>query len=165
MKQLVVLFVYLFGALFITSGQSFGQDFFIYPTKGQTSEQQERDKFDCYQWSKQQTGFDPMAMPTATQPPPAQEAPRGGAFRGAARGALLGAVVGEIADDDAGKGAAVGAAAGGLFGGMRRRDQNNQQQQAQNQWEQQQVSSYSQQRSSYNRAYSACLEAKGYTVK
>ena len=143
----------------------YAQELFIFPAQGQTQQQTEKDKFECYGWAKQQSGFDPMAPPTASSPPPQKEAPKGGAFRGAARGALLGAVVGEIADDDAGKGAAVGAAAGGLFGGMRKRDQTRQQQHSQDQWEQQQVSNYSQQRSSYNRAYTACLEAKGYTVK
>jgi len=48
---------------------------------------------------------------------------------------------------------------------MRRRDQRRQQQQAQKQWEEQQVAEYTQKRNAYDRAYSACLEGKGYTVK
>ena len=32
---------------------------YFYPTKGQTKEQQERDRYDCYQWAKKQTGYDP----------------------------------------------------------------------------------------------------------
>jgi len=39
------------------------------------------------------------------------------------------------------------------------------QQQAQDQWEQNQAQAYYQKRDIYNRAYGACLEAKGYTVK
>jgi hypothetical protein len=36
-----------------------GSDMFIYPKNGQSEEQQNNDKFECYQWSKQQSGFDP----------------------------------------------------------------------------------------------------------
>jgi hypothetical protein len=48
---------------------------------------------------------------------------------------------------------------------MRRRDQQRQQQQAQQQWAKEQEAQYTQARNSYNRAYSACLEGRGYTVK
>lgn len=32
---------------------------FIYPKKGQSAEQQETDRYDCYRWAVNQTGFDP----------------------------------------------------------------------------------------------------------
>jgi hypothetical protein len=73
--------------------------------------------------------------------------------------------VGEIADDDPGKGAAIGAASGALFGGMRRRDQAIRQEKAREDWARQQTAQYSRKRDTYNRAYAACLEGKGYTVK
>jgi hypothetical protein len=142
----------------------FAQDPIIYPNKGQSPEQQEKDKYECYTWAKGQTGFDPMQVPTATAPPPGQEAPQGGVVRGAARGALVGVAAGAIAGD-AGKGAAIGASSGALIGGMRRHDQQRQQQQAQQQWEQEQAANYANQRNNYNRAYGACLEGRGYTVK
>ena len=149
----------------LVAGSALAQDLIIYPAKGQSQEQMEKDKFECYQWAKGQTGFDPMEKPQATQPPPQQEAKKGGVVRGAARGAAVGAVVGEIADDDAGKGAAAGAAGGAMIGGMRRREQARGQQRAQNQWAQEQTAAYNQKRDTYNRAYKACLEDKGYTVK
>lgn len=34
-------------------------DFFIYPKNGQTQEQQAADQYECHDWSKNQTGFDP----------------------------------------------------------------------------------------------------------
>ena len=71
----------------------------------------------------------------------------------------------EIADDDPGKGAAMGAAGGMLMGGMRRRDQAAQQQQKEQEWAQRETANYEAQRNEYDRAYTACLEAKGYTVK
>lgn len=153
-----------FIVVMVTVPPVFAQDPIIYPNKGQSVEQQEKDKSECYAWAKQQTGFDPMQTPTATSPPPAQEAPQGGVGRGAARGALVGVTAGAIAGD-AGQGAAIGAASGALVGGMRRNDQQRQQQQAQQQWEQEQAANYANQRNNYNRAYGACLEGRGYTVK
>src|SRR5262245_48188211 len=35
----------------------------IYPAKGQDAKQQDQDKYECYSWSKGQSGFDP-AQPT-----------------------------------------------------------------------------------------------------
>ena len=35
------------------------EDFYIYPKNGQTPDQQSADRFECYRWSKTQTGFDP----------------------------------------------------------------------------------------------------------
>jgi hypothetical protein len=48
---------------------------------------------------------------------------------------------------------------------MRSSSQNRQVDQQRKQWEQQQANRYMQQRNTYNRAYSACMEGKGYTVK
>ena len=143
-----------------------GQELVVFPAKGQSQEQMEKEKFDCYQWAKQETGFDPMqAQPQAQAAPPQNQGPSGARIKGAARGAAVGAVVGEIANDDAGKGAAAGAAAGAMTGGMRSRQQKRQQAQAQEQKAQQESAAYAQKRDTYNRAYSACLEGKGYTVK
>ena len=153
-----------FVVVMLTVPPVFAQDPIIYPNKGQSSEQQEKDKFECYTWAKDQTGFDPMQTPAATAPPPGQQAPEANAVRGAAGGALAGVAIGAIAGD-AGKGAAIGAVSGALIGGLRRHDQVRQQQQAQQQWEQEQAANYENQRKNYNRAYGACLEGRGYTVK
>ena len=63
------------------------------------------------------------------------------------------------------KGVATGAVVGGVLGWARQSSQNRRDQQARQQWEQQQANEYAQKRNTYNRAYAACLEAKGYTVK
>ncbi len=144
-------------AVIATSASFAQQEPIVFPARGQSSGQMEQDKYSCYQWAKGQTGFDPMQVPTTSSPPPQQ---KGGALRGAAGGAALGAAVGAIAGD-AGKGAAIGAASGGIIGGARRR----QSQKAQEQWSQQQASSYEQRRGQYSRAWGACMEGKGYTVK
>jgi hypothetical protein len=138
----------------------------VFPAKGQSQEQMDKDKYDCYTWAKQQTGFDPMkpAQPAQT-PPPQSQGPSGERVKGAARGAAVGAVAGEVAHDDAGKGAAAGAAAGVVAGGMKTRQQKRQQTQQQQQASQQQQATNDEARNTYNRALGACLEGKGYTVK
>lgn len=138
-------------------------EFYIYPAKGQSSQQQEKDKYECNQWAVNQTGFNPMDPPTATAPPPQQQAKKGGLLKGAAGGALLGTAVGAIAGNT-GEGAAIGAAAGGLFGTMRRRDQVAGEQQAQQNYESQQSAQYEQRRSQWAAAYKTCLQGRGYTV-
>lgn len=139
-------------------------DLFIYPTKNQSAEQQDKDKWECRAWATKQTGFDPAARATASSPPPTRQAPRGGLVRGAAGGAAVGAIGGAIAGN-AGKGAAIGAAGGGLLGTVRRNDQVRQDQYAHQQWAQQNVAQYEQNRSNWVRAVKACLTGRGYTVQ
>jgi predicted lipid-binding transport protein (Tim44 family) len=142
-------------------------DFVVYPAKGQSQDQTEKDKFECYNWAKQQSNFDPMKTPTATAPPPPKEEQVGGAGRGAVGGGLLGAGVGALVGGKkgAGRGALIGAGSGALVGGVRRSDQKKREQQRQQQWEQEQAANYAAGRNAYNRAYAACLEGRGYSVK
>ncbi|RNC68270.1 MAG: hypothetical protein ED859_11050 [Desulfuromonadales bacterium] len=133
------------------------QEPIVFPSKGQSSKQVEKDKYSCYEWAKGQTGFDPMQVPTATTPPPEK---KGGVVRGAAGGALAGVAIGAIAGD-AGKGAAIGAASGGIIGGARK----HRSEKAQEEWAQKEAAGYDQRRGTYNRAWGACMEGKGYTVK
>jgi hypothetical protein len=133
------------------------QSIIAYPARGQSQQQQERDRFDCYNWAVQQTGFNPqMQQSGSTAPPPP---PGGGALPGAAKGAALGAVGGAIGGN-AGKGAAIGAGVGGTFGAMRRHQTEAQQYQAQSQ----QAAADSQRSAGFNRAMGACLQGRGYTV-
>ena len=142
---------------------SYSQDFFVFPSQGQSQEQMNRDKADCQVWATQQTGFNPMQTPTATTPPPTRGAQQGGIVRGGARGALVGTAAGAIAGNT-GRGAAIGASTGALMGGFRASDQRRQEQHAQDQWAQQQAAQHAQERDRFNRAYSTCLQGKGYTV-
>jgi hypothetical protein len=130
----------------------------VYPAKGQSAQQQSQDETQCSVWAKQSTGIDPAAV--ASSPAPQQTGPAvgggqrlGGAARGAAGGAAIGAIAG-----DAGKGAGIGAVVGTMTGGRRAR----QQQAAQNQQSQAQQQDLTQ---TYYRAYAACLEGRGYTIK
>lgn len=160
-------------ATMLLSVPALAQELFVYPSKGQSEAQQGKDQEQCHQWAVKQTGIDPTRPPAAQAPPPPPppaEAPQGGLLRGAGRGAAVGAVGGAIAGD-AGTGAAVGAATGALVGGMRRRDQNARIEQQQQNYQQQQASANAQQGAvnakqaeTYNRAATACLQGRGYTV-
>jgi YMGG-like Gly-zipper len=137
---------------------------FIYPAHGQTPQQEQIDKGQCYTWAVQQSGFDPANPPRPTSPPPEAGLPQGGLFRGAAGGAALGAIGGAIGGN-AGKGAAMGAAMGGLFGGMRRREWMAQAQYQQQAYQQRQQNVIRQGRHAYNRAFRACMVGRGYTLE
>jgi hypothetical protein len=130
----------------------------VYPAKGQTLQQQQKDDAECYAWAKQTTGIDPAVV--ASTPPPQQTGPAVGGgerVRGAARGAAGGAAIGAITGD-AGEGAGVGAVVGTMAGGRQAR----QQQAARNQ---QAVSQQQQMISTYDRAFGACMEGRGYTIR
>ena len=133
--------------------------------------------------TQQQTGVNadtPAPQPPssadvqAAQAQAADAAPqqKGGRARGAARGAVGGAVVGGIAGD-AGTGAAVGATVGTVRGGRQQRkanaaakDQASAQGRAQvEQQYQRQKAAYDQQMNTFKRAFSACMDARGYSVK
>jgi len=147
-------------ALLFSAGTALASELYIYPAKGQSSEQQDKDKFECYNWAKNDTGFDPMAVPTTSTAPPSGQTKSGGAVKGALGGAALGAIFGSSS-----KTTKRSAAAGGLIGGVRQSSSNRQVEQNRQQWEQQESSRYANNRNNYNRAYSACLEGRGYTVK
>jgi hypothetical protein len=147
----------ILGLALAIGGGPAGAEVIAYPKKGQTQEQFQKDQYDCHQWAKGQTGFDPMAPQQGAAAPPPQQ---GGAVRGAARGAAVGAIGGAIAGD-AGKGAAIGAAVGGTGGAMRQGAQNQQAAAAQQQAQAQQQ----QARAQYDKAYAVCLDGKGYAVK
>jgi hypothetical protein len=152
-------------AFLFFAGWVWAQEPIIFPAQGQSPEQTEKDKCECYAWATQQAGFDPMQAPQTVQaPPPQSQGPSGQRVKGAARGAVIGGVVGEVADDDAGKGAAAGAAAGVVAGGMKTRQGRRQQASQQEEASQQQAAT-DEARNTFNRAFGACMEGKGYTVK
>jgi Glycine zipper len=129
----------------------------VYPSKGQSAQQQNKDEGECYAWAKQQTGIDPVAV--ASAPTQQQGAAVGGGERvkGAARGAVGGAAIGAIAGDT-GKGAGIGAVAGTMAGGRQaRQNKKEKEQQAQ------QAKSATLQQ--FNKGFGACMEGRGYTIK
>jgi hypothetical protein len=130
---------------------------FVYPAKGQSPEQQKKDEGECHIWAVEQSKYDPTKPPqqTAAAKPPttATGTTPGAGVRGAARGAVVGGMMG-----DAGAGAAAGAVA--ARGQSRQQNAAKAQQQQQAATQQQQAGM-----ATYQKARSACLEGRGYTVK
>jgi hypothetical protein len=137
-----------------------GLNLFVYPSKGQSQQQQKADEFECYKWAMDQSGIDPLNLPKV-EAAPVQSGPTGAGVKGAAKGAAAGAAIGAIAGD-AGEGAAIGAVAGGLAG----RRQGKQAQAQQNQQGQANAAATEQaMKDSFKKAFSVCIEGKGYTIK
>ena len=148
------------------SAPALAQEQIIYPAQGQSNEQMEQDRFQCYTWARDNSGFDPMAPPTATKAPPKQKE-GGGALQGAAMGGAVGGAIGGIAKGSKKglfRGAAAGAVAGGLLGGVKSNKRQNKNAQRQQNWEREQTAIYTQGRNTYNRAFGACMTGRGYTV-
>jgi hypothetical protein len=143
-----------------TKSMSASLGLYVFPSNNQTKEVQDADEMACYNWAKEQSGIDPI-NPPQVEAQQVDTSPDGTAVRSAARGAAAGAAIGAIAGD-AGKGAAIGAAAGGM-GGIRAKRVGDAQQQQQN------VQSATAQEQammdSFKKAFTACMEGKGYTVK
>jgi len=158
---------------------------FAYPKNQQNADQQLKDESDCYGSARQNTGIDPQAPPPAgpsveeqqaAQQQAAQQAKqdvgRGRTVVGAARGAAGGAAIGAIAGD-AGQGAAIGATVGAISGRRHQRmaEQQAQQQaaqqtaQAQQQSQAQAQSQHQAAMDTFKRAFSACMDARGYSVQ
>ena len=158
-------------ALLLSSLNALGKpgDVYIYPAKGQTSEQLERDRYECYLWASRESGFDPAAADSQPQAEvvrvPVGENPKQGATLA---GTIIGAIAGAAIDHKHDRGAVIGAGVGTLVGAS---IENQGQQQAVDQAkeeadaiarEQQEVAARN---ASYRRAFSACLEGRGYVVR
>jgi hypothetical protein len=118
---------------------------FVYPAQGQTQDQQDLDTAQCNRWAQSQAPNRPSG--------PDRGARAAGTVGGAARGAAVGTAVGAIAGgkSGAGKGAGAGAVVGGVGG---RQGAVAREQQAQ-----------AGARNDYARAFGACMEARGYSVR
>jgi hypothetical protein len=140
---------------------------YFYPARGQSSQQQDRDKYECNSWAVKQSGFDPSApnvpphlrVVVSSGPPPGS-----GVAAGAVTGAVLGAVV--APPWEAGPGALIGALAGAAIGGAAENaaaDRTRAQVAANA--SSAQAAQLQQEARNYRRAMSACLEGRGYNVR
>ena len=132
---------------------------YVFPNKNQTTETQNKDESDCYKWAMDQTNYDPM-NPTVVTANVVDSSPDGEAIIGAAKGAAAGAAIGSISGN-MGDGAAYGAIAGGIRGRRTKKSQDQHQQQANNAAA---SANTTEMAGDYRKAFSTCLQAKGYTV-
>lgn len=99
---------------------------YFYPSQGQSVERQDRDRFECYQWARNQTGTDPGMTPIHGTAPEYDAPQVTGA--GAAVGAMAGAAIGSTANSGpryghgrgrgGGGGSAEGMIMGAIIGGI-----------------------------------------------
>jgi hypothetical protein len=139
----------------------------VYPSKGQSVEQADRDRYECHNWAVKQSGFDPSQpnVPPAYRvqvvTPQHSDIAAGGVF-----GALIGASV--TRPRDAGVGALVGAVTGAVIGAASDQAKQDQADRAQARVDEsinQRNQAIEAQAQGYRRAITACLEGRGYTVK
>jgi len=133
---------------------------YVFPSKDQDKATQEADEMACFKWAKEQTGYDPL-NPTQVVGATVDKSANGSAVRGSARGAAGGAAIGAIAGDT-GKGAAIGATVGAVRGRRSKVVGDAKQQQANDQG----AAAVSKElENDYKKAFSVCMEGKGYTIK
>jgi len=146
-------------------GPAINTTVYAYPQHGQSPEQLDRDRYECYLWAKQQTGFDPSA---ANVPAQARVQVVGGPPPGTntAIGAVTGAAIGAAVSSpwQRGFGALAGALIGGAIGSSADAA-NAQRQQTTVVYDRAQMRQIEIQAADYRRALGACLEGRGYTVK
>jgi len=142
---------------------------YFYPKQGQTTEQQSRDHYECYNWAMKQTGFDPSqsSIPSERRvkvvpmPPPGHDI-----VALAIAGAVLGALIG--GPYHSGQGALIGAGSGALIGAASdasRQQYAEQMEEAYARSDQALDTRYEVKARDFRRAMSACLEGRGYSVQ
>lgn len=148
-------------------------DLYVYPAKGQSNKQLEKDRYECYLWASKNTGFDPTSATSQKDQAkvvrvPVQNEKQGAALAGTVIGAIAGAALGAGDRHDHGQAAVAGAAVGTMIGAtVEQKGQIEAEQKARAEAEQiaQQRQSQEDGMDRYRRAFSACLEGRGYVVK
>ena len=139
---------------------------YFYPAKGQSPAQQERDRYECYLWAKDKTGFDP-SLPGLAPGQRVQVEPATPPGQKAATGAFIGAVLGAATSEpgESREGAVRGAIAGALIGATSEAADQQRAQEIQRNEQAKIDARLSRQADEYRRAMTACLEGRGYSVK
>ncbi|MEI6608349.1 MAG: glycine zipper 2TM domain-containing protein [Deltaproteobacteria bacterium] len=142
---------------------------YFYPQLGQTTKQQSRDHYECYNWATDQTGFDQSVSSIPSEqrvrvvpmPPPGHDT-----VVMSIAGAVLGALI--AGPRHAGQGALIGAA-GGAFAGavsdISRQESARQMEEAYANSHQARDLHCERRSLDFRRAMSACLEGRGYSVQ
>lgn len=142
---------------------------FFYPRQGQTTEQQSRDHYECYNWAISQTGFDPgqSAIPTEKRvrvvpmPPPGYDT-----ATLAIAGAVIGALIG--GPRHAAGGALIGGASGAFIGAASDASRQETARQIEESYASREPigdAALEAKAAGFRRAMSACLEGRGYSVR
>jgi len=169
MKRIFFIFA-IIGFCMATTVYAAGIDTYAFPQKGQTAEQQQQDEGFCVQWAQDQTGIDLAVLKykqqeAAEEQQKAQEASASRAGRPLLRTAATGAALGGISnnmDDGAGKGAVAGVTLAASRARTHSLEQKRQGVVDTANAKEQNVQADSEK---YTKAYSACMEGKGYSIR
>ncbi len=139
---------------------------YFYPSQGQSPQQQDRDRYDCYVWSVDQTGFDPTRR-IAPRETRATVVPAPSPLETVATGAAVGAAIGAVAagHGDRAEGALVGALAGSVVGSAAAASAQPAPRATESRHDGRGYGRYEREAAEYRRAMSACLEGRGYSVR
>jgi hypothetical protein len=133
---------------------------YVYPKNSQSPTQQLTDESECYTNAKTQTGYDPNTTTTAAAPK--KQDPKSGDDHDMAKGAARGAIISGATGGDA----AAGARRGAIIGGIKEKRKSKQEtEQAQKQADAAKTTTTPQPLDNFKRSMSACLDARGYSVK
>jgi hypothetical protein len=128
---------------------------YVYPKSHQTSTQQLTDESQFYSNAKTQTGYDPNATTTAAKPQDKKS------DKPVAKGAVRGAVISGATGGDP----AAGARRGAMLGSIKEKRQEKQQTEQEQKQADATKSASQQSLDNFKRSMSACLDARGYSVK
>ena len=168
-KSVLFLFVLGLGVLTAQSAYSVSEPI-VFPKEGQSRDQQRQDKQYCKGWAQDETGVDPSYVKAKLEMTndnvanaASDDKPRFG--RRLVRGAALGAAMGGIddgIDNNVGKRAVQGVV---LSGSRTRQDRKQYNKEKQLDGHLDKKMQLEEQYSTYIRAFSVCMDAKGYSVK
>jgi len=142
---------------------------YFYPTRAQSEAQQDRDRYECYLWAVKQSGFDPGQAQLAPHqrievkpvaPPGVDTA------AGAVSGAIIGSMV--APHHDRGFGLVFGAITGAMIGAASDAARQEEAERIQRYYDVEEARRYARlekQARNYQRAMTACLEGRGYSVR
>ena len=133
---------------------------YVYPKNSQSATKQLTDESQCYSNAKTQTGYDPNTTTTAAAPK--KQDPKSSDDHDVAKGAARGAVISGATGGDA----AAGARRGAIIGSIKEKRKSKQEtEQAQKQADAAKTTTTAQPIDNFKRSMSACLDARGYSVK
>ena len=133
---------------------------YVYPQKNQSATQQLTDEQQCYNSAKAQTGYDPNAATPAAKSKDQKSGKSGDDNHDVAKGAARGAVMSGARGGDAAAGARRGAIIGGIKSKREQKKDTKSTQQADTK-----KTAQDQNKDDFKRATSACLDARGYSVR
>jgi hypothetical protein len=153
----------------VPSAETPDTNVYFYPAQGREipAAQQDRDRYECYAWAVQQTGFDPNS-PSVAPHERVRAVPSEPSGAGIAVGGVTGAMIGAATASpwNAGPNMLIGALAGAAIGGVAEAAQvDHANAQADAAARSTRNAALDEKAAEYRRAMSACLEGRGYSVR